>query len=107
VARDCLVALVLGASSRSDELVELLDVDGTAVRAALAAVRASGLIGTDDAPPPIVRRAVSRLTPYEVWRRFARGLVAARLRHGRGLLPVLRLLLPESAEADVGAVPDE
>lgn len=100
--RDCVTALAVGATPHPEVLASLLDLDPAAVVTALGMVRASGLVDSDDALPPIARRAVIMLTPSEHRMRVVRRLVETQLSRGGPVLPLVRPLL----EAEVALVPE-
>ncbi|MEY8042261.1 LuxR C-terminal-related transcriptional regulator [Saccharopolyspora cebuensis] len=100
--RDCLTALATGAAAHPDLLAGVLDLDpGTAV-AALAAIRAAGLVDADDALVPVVRPAALRLTPWERRLRVVRRLVEVQRARGGAVLGLVAPLLG----AEVALLPE-
>ncbi|MBA8827402.1 DNA-binding CsgD family transcriptional regulator [Saccharopolyspora lacisalsi] len=102
-ARQCLTALAVGANPHPTLLASLLDIDYAAAEEAMAAVRAGGLLDSDDTVLPVVREAVLALMPRERRLSVLRRLVGIRLDRGGPVLALVRPLL----EAQPEPLPDE
>jgi DNA-binding CsgD family transcriptional regulator len=101
-ARESVTALAIGATPHPDLLASLLDLEPDAAVQAMSAVRASGLVDTDDALLPIARQAVLVLTPWERRLAVLRRLVKTQLGRGGRVLPLVRPLLG----AEVALIPE-
>ncbi|ROT32603.1 helix-turn-helix transcriptional regulator [Micromonospora sp. HM5-17] len=91
--RRLLLALAAGAGVPTDLLGVLLSRGPEEVDRPLAAARASGLLGPDDRLAPLVRRAITTLSPASqraaVWRRLAE----LQLQRGGRVLPLVRSMI--------------
>ncbi|MEU4472024.1 LuxR C-terminal-related transcriptional regulator [Micromonospora sp. NPDC023888] len=101
--RRLLLAVAAGGSLPANMLATLLGVDPSAVDELIATTRAAGLLGADGRLAPIVRRAVTTLSPTTdrtaVWRR----LTEVQLARGGAVLPLVRSLLAVGALGDCPA----
>ncbi|MDR7301758.1 LuxR C-terminal-related transcriptional regulator [Haloactinomyces albus] len=92
-ARDCLVAVALGATAHPALLASALDVESTAVTEAMSAVRASGLVDAHDGLLPVARDAVLALTPWQRRLEVLRRLIRMQLDRGGSVLALVQPLL--------------
>ncbi|MFG1836862.1 LuxR C-terminal-related transcriptional regulator [Micromonospora sp. NPDC049175] len=101
--RRLLLAVAAGGSLPANMLAALLGVGPAAVDELIATTRAAGLLGADGRLAPIVRRAVTTLSPATdrtaVWRR----LTEVQLARGGAVLPLVRSLLAVGALGDCPA----
>ncbi|WFE99908.1 LuxR C-terminal-related transcriptional regulator [Micromonospora sp. WMMD964] len=98
--RRLLLAVAAGGTLPVSMLGALVDLEPAAVDDLIATTRAAGLIGADGRLAPIVRRAVTTLSPTTdraaVWRR----LTELQLARGGAVLPLVRSLLAVGALGD-------
>ncbi|GIJ79804.1 helix-turn-helix transcriptional regulator [Micromonospora phaseoli] len=98
--RRLLIALAAGVPLPVDVLRELLQHEPAGIDELVAEARAAGLVGADGQPTPLVRRAVTALSPatdrIAVWRR----LTELQLSRGAPLLPLVRSLLSAGMVGD-------
>lgn len=99
---ECLSAMALGAAPHPELLASVLELDSSTITEALASARASGMLGADDVPLPIVRHAVAALIPSERRLDITRRLVDIQLRRGGPVLPLVRPLLDSSLLPESG-----
>ncbi|MFJ6169266.1 LuxR C-terminal-related transcriptional regulator [Micromonospora orduensis] len=101
--RRLLLAVAAGVPLPVSMLGALLDQEPEAVDELIATTRAAGLIGADGRLAPVVRRAVTALSPATdraaVWRR----LTELQLARGGAVLPLVRSLRAVGALADCPA----
>ncbi|MFG1914826.1 LuxR C-terminal-related transcriptional regulator [Micromonospora sp. NPDC048898] len=101
--RRLLLAVAAGGALPASMLTALLGGDPAAVDEVIATTRAAGLLGADGRLAPIVRRAVTTLSPTTdrsaVWRR----LTELQLARGGAVLPLVRSLLAVGALGDCPA----
>ncbi|MEU8207607.1 LuxR C-terminal-related transcriptional regulator [Micromonospora sp. NPDC049044] len=101
--RRLLLAVAAGGPLPANMLAALLGVDPSAVDELIATTRAAGLLGADGRLAPIVRQAVTTLSPTTdrtaVWRR----LTELQLARGAAVLPLVRSLLAAGALGDCPA----
>ncbi|MEK8104760.1 hypothetical protein NKG94_05370 [Micromonospora sp. M12] len=101
--RRLLLAIAAGAALPVSMLGALLGRDPAGVDELIATTRAAGLIGADGRLAPIVRRAVTALSPATdrtaVWRQ----LTELQLARGGAVLPLVRSLLAVGALGDCPA----
>ncbi|MDG4810688.1 LuxR C-terminal-related transcriptional regulator [Micromonospora sp. WMMD1120] len=101
--RRLLLAVAAGGALPVSMLAALLGVDPAGVDEVIATTRAAGLLGADGRLAPIVRRAVTMLSPSTdrtaVWRR----LTELQLARGGAVLPLVRSLLAVGALGDCPA----
>ncbi|MEU7588640.1 LuxR C-terminal-related transcriptional regulator [Micromonospora sp. NPDC049230] len=101
--RRLLLAVAAGGALPAGMLAALLGGDPAAVDEVIATTRAAGLLGADGRLAPIVRRAVTTLSPTTdrsaVWRR----LTELQLARGGAVLPLVRSLLAVGALGDCPA----
>lgn len=102
VARRCVLAMAVGAPAHPELLASLTGVAPVEASAALASVRAAGLVDTGDTLLPVVRVATLRLAPWEQRLPLVRALAELRLARGGALLPLVRPLL----ESEAALLPD-
>ncbi|OLB74265.1 MAG: hypothetical protein AUI14_24045 [Actinobacteria bacterium 13_2_20CM_2_71_6] len=88
-----LIAAEAGAGLDADLLGGLLGRDTEGIAEIVAAARATGLVGRDGAPVPMVRRAVAALVPVECRIGVRRRLAELQLKRGGSVLGVARSLL--------------
>ena len=88
-----LLAAEAGVGLDLDLLGQLLDRDGDGVAETIAAARATGLVGTDGLPPPLVRRAVAVFSPVEYRVAVRRRLAELQLARGGSVVGLARALL--------------
>lgn len=98
----CVLAMAVGAAAHPELLASLTGMAPAGASAALASVRAAGLVDTGDALLPVVRAAVLRQTPWDQRLPVVRALVELRIARGGALLPLVRPLL----DAEVALLPD-
>ncbi|MEV4766560.1 hypothetical protein AB0J89_28425, partial [Micromonospora chokoriensis] len=98
--RRLLLAVAAGGTLPVSMLGALVDREPAAVDALIATTRAAGLLGADGRLTPIVRRAVTTLSPTTertaVWRR----LTELQLARGGAVLPLVRSLFAVGALGD-------
>ncbi|MFG2050826.1 LuxR C-terminal-related transcriptional regulator [Micromonospora sp. NPDC048935] len=101
--RRLLLAVAAGGALPAGMLATLLGGDPAAVDELIATTRAAGLLGADGRLAPIVRRAVTTLSPTTdrsaVWRQ----LTELQLARGGAVLPLVRSLLAVGALGDCPA----
>ncbi|MEV6370332.1 helix-turn-helix transcriptional regulator [Micromonospora musae] len=101
--RRLLLAVAAGVPLPVDLLGALLGREPAEVDALVAATRAAGLLGPDGRLAPLVRRAVTALSPAAertaVWRRLSE----VQLARGGSVLPLVRALLTAGVAADCPA----
>ncbi len=102
-ARRLLIALAAGVPLPVDLLRALLDPEPADIDDLVTETRAAGLVGADGRLTPIVRRAVTALSPATdrtaVWRR----LTELQLTRGAPVLPLVRPLLAAGVAGDIPA----
>jgi DNA-binding CsgD family transcriptional regulator len=101
-ARQCAAAVAVGATPHPDLLASLLGLERNQVVQAMAAVRVSGMVDSEDGLLPIARQAVVLLTPWERRLGVVRRLVEMQLQRGGPVLPLVRPLL----DAELALVPE-
>lgn len=102
VGRRCALAMAVGAPAHPELLASLTGVAPADASAALASVRAAGLVDVAGALLPVVRAAALRSTPLDQRLPLVRALVELRMARGGELLPLVRPLL----ESEAALLPD-
>ncbi|MEH0821461.1 MULTISPECIES: helix-turn-helix transcriptional regulator [unclassified Micromonospora] len=101
--RRLLLAVSAGVPLPVDLLRALLGREPGEVDELIAATRAAGLLGADGRLAPIVRRAVTALSPATDRAAVSRGLTELQLARGGPVLPLVRSLLAAGVAGDCPA----